>query len=114
MTDAKESCLPGSLSDLRRDERWRDGRLATVRARGGEWPAVTGELSLGGMRLGVHGLELATDEPVEVEVAFENATVSFNGTVRHVTTTAWGSIAGIEFEENAHSYLARRALSRQS
>jgi len=106
--------LPDWIGNLRRDGRWKEGHLATLHAQGGEWMALTGDLSLGGVRLAVHGLELLIGEPIEVEIAFENATVSIRGAVRHVSKTAWGSLVGIQFEETAQTYLARRMLSKES
>ena len=104
--------LPDWIGNLRRDGRWKEGHLATLHAQGGEWMALTGDLSLGGVRLAVHGLEPLVGEPIEVEIAFENATVSIRGVVRHVSKTAWGSLVGVQFEETGQTYLARRMLSK--
>ncbi len=104
--------LPDWIGNLRRDGRWKEGHLATLHARGGEWMALTGDLSLGGVRLAVHGVEPLDGEPIEMEIAFENATVSIRGVVRHVSKTAWGSLVGVQFEETGQTYLARRMLSK--
>lgn len=105
--------LPDWIGNLRRDDRWKEGRLAAFHARGNEWMALTGDLSLGGVRLAVHGMEPLLGEPVEVEIAFENATVTIRGKVRHASKTEWGSLVGIQFEETGQTYLARRLLAKQ-
>lgn len=108
----RDEPLPDWIGNLRRDGRWKEGHLATLHARGGEWMALTGDLSLGGVRLAVHGMEPLVGEPIEVEIAFENATVSIHGAVRHASKTAWGSLVGVQFEETGQTYLARRMLSK--
>ncbi len=73
--------------------------------------ALTSDLSLGGVRLALHGVEPLVGEPIDVEVAFENATVGIRGAARHASKTAWGSLVGVQFEETSRTYLARRMLS---
>lgn len=100
------------VANLRRDERWQEGRLATVRSEGAEVAALTGDLSLGGLRLAVYGLAPSPGSEVQVEVAFEDELVRLAGSVRHVSPTEWGAVVGIGFEDNGIAYLARRLIGR--
>ncbi len=102
----------GWIGDLRRDPRWKEGLLATLRFRGDEWPAITGDLSLGGAKIALHSAVPFVGEPVALSIAFEKQILEVRGVVQNVQEKPWGSIAGIQFEENAHTHLARRCLAR--
>ena len=100
------------VANLRRDQRWQEGRLATVRLPGTEAVALTGDLSLGGLRLAVYGTAPVPGDQVNVEIAFEQEIVHLSGVVRHATSTDWGSVIGVGFEDNGQTYLARRFIDR--
>ena len=102
----------GWIGDLRRDARWKEGLLATLRLRGDEWPALTGDLSLGGVKIAVHAAVPFAGEPVFLAIAFEKRIIEVRGVVQHVRERPWGSIVGIAFEESAHADLARRCLAK--
>ncbi len=102
----------GWIGDLRRDPRWKEGLLATMRFRGDEWPAITGDLSLGGAKIALHSAVPFVGEPVALAIAFEKQILEVRGVVQNVQEKPWGSIVGIQFEENAHTHLARRCLAR--
>ena len=78
--------------DLRKEARWTEGRLATVSRGSDEWPALTGDLSLGGMKLAVHSGTPRLGESVVVAVAFDREILEVRGVVQHVTAKPWGSI----------------------
>ncbi len=83
-----------------------------MRFRGDEWPAITGDLSLGGAKIALHSAVPFVGEPVALAIAFEKQILEVRGVVQNVQEKPWGSIAGIQFEENAHTHLARRCLAR--
>jgi hypothetical protein len=102
----------GWLGDLRKEPRWKEGLLATVCLGDVEWPALTGDLSLGGVRLAVHGAAPGIGEPVGVTIAFEDHVIEMWGFVQHVREKPWGSVVGVEFEETPQTLIARRYLAR--
>ncbi len=112
MTNERGTGDSGWIGDLRRDARWKEGLLATLRLRGDEWPALTGDLSLGGVKIAVHAAVPFVGEPVFLAIAFEKRVIEVRGVVQHVRERPWGSIVGISFEESAHTDLARRCLER--
>ena len=99
--------------DLRKEARWKEGRLATVSREGDEWPALTGDLSLGGIKLAVHSGTPRVGDSVAVALAFERELVEVRGVVQHVTEKPWGSIVGVEFEKGTQGALACQLLARR-
>lgn len=100
------------VANLRRDQRWQEGRLASARFQDIEAVALTGDISLGGLRLAVYGATPELGAKVHLEVAFEQEIIDLCGFVRHATRTEWGSVIGVAFEDNGQTYLARRFIDR--
>ena len=101
------------LSELRKEARWKEGRLATLCLRGKELPALTGDLSLSGAKLAVYNGVPSVEDPLAIAIAFQLQIVEVCGIVRHVRETPWGSVVGVEFEETAHGNLAREYLASE-
>lgn len=101
------------LDDVRQDDRWKESRLAIVYLRDEPLPALTGDLSLGGIKVAIHNGVPCLGEPVVVSIAFEGQITEVHGIVRHVREAPWGSVAGVELAPSAETLLARRCLERR-
>lgn len=98
------------LDESRRDLRWVEVHHALATVDGQQFFGVTGDISLGGMRLALMEAKLEPGNDITLEIAFEDEVVSARGTVQRVESKPWGALAGISFEESMQGYLARRYL----
>ncbi|MBI5441911.1 MAG: PilZ domain-containing protein [Deltaproteobacteria bacterium] len=115
MSDAKQAVRAWKararwLDEHRRHLRWLDRRLALVRSRQRELPGVTQDISQGGLQVAVIGSGLAAGEPLRVELAFEERTLTALGRVAYVRPTDWGSVVGVQFarDEERQRFLLER------
>jgi len=95
----------------RRDPRWVDRRIALSRIRGLEYPSMTEDISLGGLRLGVWNATPRIGSAISVEVAFEDRVLGLRGNVRYALSRPWGSLVGIQCnrkDEPTLLFLAKR------
>jgi len=95
----------------RREPRWVDRRIALSRLRGLEYPSMTEDVSLGGLRIGVWNATPRAGAPIAVEVAFEDRLLGFQGHIRYALPRPWGSLVGIQChrkDESTLFFLAKR------
>ena len=109
---------PGWPHDERQHTRWKDTRLATVRTGEGERPAMTEDISPGGMQFALMG-ENALDLPpkMAIEVAFEEDVLEFSGQVVYAVSMEWGLLVGLRFEQQSaeiRDFLFRRYICQQA
>jgi len=95
----------------RREPRWVDRRIAVSKLRGAEYPSMTEDISLGGMRLGVWNADPKAGSEISVEVAFEDRLLGFRGRVRYALPRPWGALVGVQCarkDEPTLLFLAKR------
>ena len=89
------------LNDLRREPRWIDGRMALSRVGDLEFPGMTGDISLSGLRLALVGLPFVPEDDIVVDVAYEEELVSLTGRIRYALSKPWGCVVGVRLHEIA-------------
>ena len=97
--------------EKRSAKRWRDKRLVLVRVNGQEFPGMTGDLSLDGMRLGLACVAHLLREKVVISIAFTNEVIAVTGRIRYARQRPWGCLIGVRFSGETSAlrrYLARR------
>ena len=97
--------------EKRSAKRWSDKRLALVHVGGREFPGITGDLSLDGLRLGLACVAHQLRDEILVSIAFTNAVVEVTGRIRYARQRPWGCLVGVRFSgetQTLRQYLSRR------
>jgi hypothetical protein len=103
---------PEWLDDQRLHTRWVDARIATVRTAQREQPAMTGDISPGGMQLALVGDKAPKlAHQIAVDVAFEKDVVKLWGQIVYAVPKTWGLLVGVRFNPQpatVQNFLYRR------
>lgn len=104
---------PEWLDDARREPRWLDVKPAVAYLGDLECAAMTGDVSLGGVRLALVGHAPRPGERIQVEVAFEDRLIEVNGRVAYALRRPWGCVIGVQTEDSPQAFLARRYFAAE-
>ena len=100
--------------DQRLHTRWVDARIASVRTAQRERPAMTGDISPGGMQLALVGDKSSKlPHQIVIDVAFEEHVVRFWGQVVYTLPKTWGLLVGVRFKRQpaaVQNFLFRRYM----
>jgi len=88
------------LNDMRQEPRWIDRRMVLTRLGHAEYPGVTGDVSLRGLRVALVGPSLPPESDIQIDVAYEEDLVTFQGRIRYALSRPWGCIVGVDCVEN--------------
>ncbi len=96
------------LDDARREPRWLDAKPAVAHVGEVECAGMTGDVSLGGIRVALVGPAPRPGDRIQVEVAFEDRLVEVTGRVAYALRRPWGCVVGVQSDESAQAFFARR------
>jgi len=102
---------PPTGGERRQQRRWLDKRLVTVQALGDEYPGMTGDLSLTGMRIGLPRVTARVGGAMEVSIAFAQDVLTVNCRLVYVRERPWGALVGVRYAPGQEDF--RRFLSRR-